>query len=195
VVDSFSRLLDESLLKLPHELTPMLTDWGVEDSDVMIHSLGVTFWTLLGDRLDYAAVAEVPAPSKGSFAYLGDKVRSDSGWFNRQTGENEVLVEFERFTNIQQDETKLRSKMQNLLLAHRRWGDAPRHLVLAYWTKSLVNMPQHSAFNSLLRQGFTLAVTNERIPGTLNTSFHCFQFLLQPERNGLLKLTEIIRRF
>ena len=187
--------MDESLLDLPRELTPMLTDWGVEDSDVMIHSLGATFWTLLGDRLGYASVAEIPAPSKGEFAFLGEKVRSDSGWFNRQTTENVSLIEFERFTNVQPDEAKLRLKVQNLLLAHQRFGDAPRHLVLAYWTKALVNVPEHKAFNSLIKQGFTLPVTNERVPGTLDAKFYCFQFLLQPAQNGLLKLTEIIRRF
>lgn len=197
MADSFSTKLDAALLDLalPRELIPMLTDWGVQDSDVLVHSLGVTLWTLLGNRLGYVSVAEIPAPLKGDFALLGDKVRSDCGWFNRQNRENEVLIEFERFTNINQDEMKLRSKVQNLLLAHQRFGDAPRNLILAYWTKALVNVPDHQKFNSLLRQGFALPITNERIPGTLNATFHCFQFHLQPDKKGLLKLTEIIRRF
>lgn len=197
VGDSFPAKLDAALLDLtlPRQLAPMLTDWGVQDSDVLIHSLGVTLWTLLGDRLGYASVAEIPASSKGGFALLGDKVRSDCGWFDRQSKENEVLIEFERFTNLTSDEAKLRLKVQNLLLAHQRFNDAPRHLVLAYWTKALVNVPEHKKFSSLIRQGFTLPITNEQIPGTVRASFHCFQFYLQCDRNGLLKLSEIIRRF
>ena len=65
---------------------PMLTDWGVRDQDVLVHSLGCSVWTALGQELGFMAVGECPVPA----SYSAD-IRSDSVWFSRESRAPEVL--------------------------------------------------------------------------------------------------------
>jgi hypothetical protein len=96
--------------------------------------LGISYLTLLGDRLGYVSVTEVPAPCTGKYAYVGNDIRSDAVWFNRLTKEPSAITEFERYSG-KEDNLKLENKAKNLLLAYHRWSVKAELLILAYWTK------------------------------------------------------------
>lgn len=186
--------LQESLssLALVREVMPLWTDWGISDEGLWVHSLGCTFWTILGYRLGRSAVSDVPAPSRGQFAKIYGQVRSDSIWFNNATHQPEVLVEFERY-NGKQDTDKLMSKMKNLLLAHHRWSETAKLLILAYWTKGLTSLPQHSELTQLVQEGFETSI-KETVSGSKKGTLLFFQFVMQEEKDGLLRLSAIIPR-
>jgi hypothetical protein len=171
---------------------PTLTDWGVRDSGVWVHSLGCSLWTVLGARLGFVATSEAPAPARGPYGFVGVDVRSDAVWFDRESRETRLLLEFERYGGLT-DAGKLLGKVKNLLLAHHRWGETAELLVLAYWTNGLASLPQHSELVRVLRQGFETPA-RERVFGSSRASLHFFQFVMREGRDGLLRLTEIIER-
>jgi len=127
----------------------MLTDWGIRDEDVLVHSLGCSAWTAIGTDLGFMAVCECPAPS----AYSAG-IRSDSVWFSRSTREVEVLVEFERFDGTDTGVRKLEDKARNLLDAAARWPKRPKLCVLSAWSKGTVSAPKTSGLIDLCRMGF-----------------------------------------
>lgn len=174
------------------EIMPVLTDWGVQDSGVLVHSLGCSFWTLLGARMGFIATSEVPAPALGAYRFTGVDVRSDSVWFGRESREPRLLLEFERYGGLL-DAGKLLGKVKNLLLAHHRWGETAELLVLAYWTNGLASLPRHAELARVLRQGFETPA-RERVYGSSKASLLFFQFVLREDQDGLLRLTEIIER-
>src|SRR5262249_28080362 len=90
---------------------------GVADTSCALHSIGMTYWNLLGTMFGFDAIAEMPAPAEGAYAFVGDDVRNDSVWFEPTTDLPSVLVEFERYSG-QLDEGKLAGKVNSLLLAH-----------------------------------------------------------------------------
>src|SRR5262249_18379418 len=149
-------------LDASRELLPIWTDWGVQDSQVWVHSLGVSLWTLRGRQLGHVAMCEAPAPSGAPNSEIG--IRLDSVWFDRHTPSPLLLAEFERYGGSQ-DAAKLNRKVQNLLIAHRRWSETASVLTLSYWTKSLAVPPPHEEFQRLFREGFITAA-RERVPGS-----------------------------
>jgi len=182
--------LDSALtVSRAEELLPMWTRWGVPSVGLSVHSLGVTFITAIGEKLGLASVAELPAPRPGSTS-LEDDVRSDSVWFER-AGRSVVLVaEFERYAGKEKD---LAPKVESLLLAHRRWGHARAVLLLAYWTVGLVSLPDHAQLRRVLRDGID-GTGRVRVPGSPSASVHFFQFVHQEGKDGMLRLTSILRR-
>lgn len=171
---------------------PILTDWGVQDSGIWVHSLGCSLWTLLGSRLGFVSTSEAPAPARGPYGFVGVDVRSDSVWFDRESREPRLLLEFERYGGLI-DAGKLSGKVKNLLLAHHRWAEAAELLVLAYWTNGLASLPQHSKLVRVIREGFDTPA-RERVYGSSEVSLLFFQFVMREDRDGLLRLTEIIER-
>lgn len=129
---------------------PMLTDWGVKDEDVLVHSLGCSVWNTLGHQLGFMAVVEAPAPSGA-----GNDIRSDSVWFSYATQNPEVVVEFERYDGSKPDKVKLTSKLMNLLEAYHRWDKKPSLLVLSFWSKEVVSAPDVRELNQLAKYGAT----------------------------------------
>lgn len=174
------------------QLLPIWTDWGTADVSCSIHSLGISFFTLLGQTLGYVSVSEFPVPRRGQYAGTGDDVRCDSIWFDRQTRSPFLIVEFERYTSTA-DQRKLEGKVANLLLAHHRMHDLPRWLILAYWTEGLASLPNHSQFYQIIRQGFETS-GSLRIPGTQQGQLLCLQFINKPDPQRLLKLIQIVQR-
>ena len=130
-------------LERARRILPIWTDWGVEDSGVSIHSLGLSYLAHAGKELGFCAVTEMPAPRKGHFKHITADVRSDSAWFDRTTQRVELLAEFERFDGKQKD---LSPKVENLLLAQHRWKNPEAILLMAYWTEGLVALPDHAFF-------------------------------------------------
>lgn len=163
-------------------LMPILTDWGVQDSGVSIHSLGVTFLTLLGRQLGFIPTCEFPAPHQGDYALVGDDVRSDVIWFNPESRTPVLIGEFERYTSPD-DQRKLQGKVENLLLAHHRWGTKASFLLLAYWTKSVVSLPDHPALKQQFQQGFQTS-SRQRVTGTQQGQLLCVRFVLRENQQA-----------
>jgi hypothetical protein len=179
-------------LKTASELMPILTDWGITDFSLSIHSLGMTYLTLLGNHLGYVGVAEVPTPKSGKYAHIGDDIRSDAVWYDRQTCVPILVAEFERY-NGSTDQSKLEGKVKNLLIAQHRWGETVKYLVLAYWTKGLTSLPQHTNLQQIITRGF-LTPAKELVIGTSTKQLLLLQFVMRENNNGLLYLSEIMMR-
>jgi len=162
---------------------PMLTEWGVRDEDVLIHSLGCSAWTSIGHELGYMAVCECPAPS----AYSAG-IRSDSAWFSRSSRKPEVLIEFERFDGTEHGVRKLDEKVRNLLDAANRWPDMPKLLVMSAWSKGLVSAPDTSSLLKLCRTGFKTHV-GAQVPAMRNTVLLFNRLIFQTNADGTLTLT------
>ncbi|ACN17950.1 hypothetical protein HRM2_49020 [Desulforapulum autotrophicum HRM2] len=167
---------------------PMLCEWGVEDQDVMVHSLGVSAWNTLGHELGFMAVAECPAP----FAAFADDIRSDSVWFDKTTGLPVVVIEFERYDGTEKGRQKMGEKAEHLLEANQRWGGHPQVLILASWSKGMVSVPDHRNFCTMIHQGFKNQ-KGTRVNGNPGAKFlfsrFCFQQQLQDKK---LKLDRIL---
>jgi len=107
---------------------PMLTEWGVEDFSVTIHSLGCSYLSALGRKSGCWAASDYPVRvSPGATCY---SVRPDVAWWSRPSPAVALLGEFERFEPGQRN---LVGKARNLLRAHHELGERPRLLLLMAW--------------------------------------------------------------
>jgi hypothetical protein len=165
---------------------------GLADTSCALHGVGMSYWNLMGIALNYEAITEMPAPNDGPYSFVGDDVRNDSVWFQAQTYLPTVLVEFERYTGPS-DEKKLVGKADNLLLAHHRWGKRPEVLVLAYWTKGLASLPDHSALRRRVRDGFETSA-KEHVEGSMSCQVFFFQTVLQQTTDSRWSLSQMIER-
>jgi hypothetical protein len=103
-----------------------------------------------------------------------------------------LLAEFERYSG-QIDESKLSAKVENLLLAHHRWGEKPECLVLAYWTKSLRDLPDHDSLAYRFRRGFQTSAM-ERVDGSSSGILLVYQFILREADPGCWRLDQVKER-
>lgn len=134
----------------------------------------------------------MPAPKQGRYAHVGDDVRSDSVWFDSTTRYPLLIAEFERYNGFV-DKTKLEGKVNNLLLAQHRWNETAELLMLAYWTKGLVSLPEHAKLEQIIKRGFETQA-KERVRGCIKGKLVFFHFVMRAHRDGLLKLSQIIQR-
>jgi len=169
---------------------PIWTEWGVHDTGPLIHSLGVTFLTTLGRDLGYISVSEMPAPRSGSPADSEIEVRSDAVWFDQSTRRVALIAEFERYSGKQKD---LTPKAESLLRAHHRWNCDEAVLLLTYWSIGVVTLPSHDHLRTVIRDGFS-ATGGVHIPGSPRAQVVFYQFIVREGQDGLLRLSEIIRR-
>lgn len=169
---------------------PMWAEWGIVDSGVLIHSLGVSWMTLVGDHLGLMSASELPAPTQGRYGRMGDDVRSDVMWFDRSTRTPLMIGEFERYSGLEKD---LSPKVQSLVLAHHRWGASDALLVLAYWTTGLASLPNHAALRALVTNGF-LVTGRGQIEGIARPRLVFLQFIMAMGKDGCLRLDQIIQR-
>ncbi len=190
LVASLSKLEDHVTVEVAARHLPMWTEWGVRDSGHLVHSLGCTYLTALGRDLGFASVSEVPAPRQGPFAHVDEDVRSDSVWFDPATRRVAVIAEFERYAGRQKD---LSPKVETLLLAHHRWGCEDAALVLAYWSIGLVTVPDHAGLRGVVRGGFH-AHGGIPVGGTSRARLSFFQFVVSEGQDGLLRLSNVLRR-
>lgn len=179
-------------LAIAADLFPQAAIRGLADFSCNIHSFGCSYWTALGHRSGFSAICEMPAPNAGVAASMGDNVISDSAWFQKTEDQPEVLVEFERYSDLD-DEGKLLVKAQNLLLGYWRWGQRPHLLVLAYWSKGLRNLPNHRSMRDMIRNGF-VTTAREKVPGAPAAGIRFFQFVFEELPRELWKLARIIER-
>jgi hypothetical protein len=178
-------------LRLARELFPSWVETGFKDYSCTVHSYGISFWTALGQAMGYEAICELPAPSNGRYSAVGDDVRSDSAWFDRQSSEPILLVEFERYDGLA-DKDKLMGKVSNLLLAHHRWGQRAR-VVLAYWTKGLCDCPDHAMLANRFKCGYHTSAM-ERVEGSGIGTLLIYQFILRECEIGRWRLWQIRER-
>lgn len=184
--------IQDHLCPVAERYFPAWVNEGIPDYLCSIHSLGVTFWTTLGQALGLVAVGEMPALHQTEKTYgAGKEIISDSVWF-RDRFDPCVLVEFERYAG-EQDAAKLSDKFDNLLLAYHHWGSQADLLVLAYWTKGLVNLPNHDLYKKRLRDGFSFA-GRSFVPGSASVRPLFFQFILSDTEDGRWKLDKILER-
>lgn len=168
---------------------PMLTDWGVFDEDVLVHSIGCSAWNALGHELGRMAVVECPVPMTH-----GADIRADSTWFCRDQRKPEVLIEFERYDGTSKGIKKLEEKMKNLIESAMRWDHSPSVLVLSAWNKGIVSAPDTQLFQKLCRDGFKSSLGTQ-IPPLKNTSvlFSRFFFEIKPNSGLFLSQTKCVR--
>ncbi len=183
---------ETSELSLAKRHLGLWTDRGVADTSCALHSIGMTYWNLMGTIAGFDAIAEMPAPAEGVFGFVGDDVRNDSVWFPSGLDLPTVLVEFERYSG-QTDEGKLAGKVSSLLLSYHRWQNSPKTLILAYWTKGLAALPDHGALRQRLKLGFETSA-KERVSGASDADILFFQFVLQSTDDTRWRLTQVIER-
>jgi hypothetical protein len=179
-------------LTIARRSLPVWTERGLEEYSYTLHSTGMTYWTHIGASLGYTAIAEMPAPQSGPYAFAGDDVRNDSVWLASERWDAAVLVEFERYRG-QADEDKLLKKMENLLLAYHRWAQRPTALILCYWTKGLASLPNHDRLRRRVKEGFQTAA-KESVHGSVTCRVAFFQAVLQETGDRLWRLAQLIER-
>jgi hypothetical protein len=128
---------------------PMLTDWGVEDFSVTIHSLGCSYLSALGRRLGWWAMSEYPV--RVSLGATGYSLRPDVAWWSRLTPAVALLGEFERFEPGQRN---LVAKARNLLRAHHELGEQPRVLLLVAWAIAGTDLRGMDEVRAVSHDGF-----------------------------------------
>ena len=128
---------------------PMLLATGIPDIGPTVHSHFLTFLVGVGQSLDYSAIAECPIWWARDHN-LGD-IRADSVWFEKVGGNASLAFEFERFERG--DESKLRSKVENLAIASTSTPSL-KLCVLAYWVRSGSAPRSMDAIVATYRDGF-----------------------------------------
>ena len=131
------------------EAFPMLTDWGVEDFSLTIHSLGCNYLSALGRSLDFWAMSDYPVRllSNGT-----GSIRPDAVWWKKSDQNIILLGEFERFDPS--NKNKVVEKAKNLIQAHYEVGDRPRILVLMVWTMAGTDLSFLESVRKIANEGF-----------------------------------------
>jgi len=124
----------------------MLTDWGVADESVAIHSLGYNYLAALGRHLGYWAATEYPIRVGNSF------VRPDVVWWCKSDNRLVLLGEFERFDAGQNG--KLSDKSKNLLLSYESLARTAETLLLMPWTIAGTSLTGNHTASSVAYEGF-----------------------------------------
>ena len=128
--------------------------------------------------------------AQGPLAFVGGDVRSDSVWFGSDAQKPVVLIEFERYSSSS-DGPKLLGKVDSLLLAHHRWDQQATLLVLAYWTKRPLNLPDHTQLRRRIRNGFE-TTARERVHGASNCQIAFFQTIVTEAHDERWKLSRLL---
>lgn len=146
------------------EAFPMLTEWGVEDFSLTIHSMGCNYLSALGRRLDFWAMSEYPVRllQNGSGA-----IRPDAVWWEKTDQGIILLGEFERFDPSCKN--KIAEKAKNIIKAHYEVGEHPRLLVLMVWTMAGNDLSFLKSVQKLASEGFR-ASNGKLIPGIGSSS-------------------------
>ncbi|MCH8045775.1 MAG: hypothetical protein IID44_18845 [Planctomycetes bacterium] len=150
-------------LSLADEHFPIWRQWGVEDTSVAVHSLGLSYLLTIGQRAGFAACCEFP---------VDPSVRADCVWWQKDSHDAVAAFEFERHKNG----SELKEKVENLLIAYQRLGQQPRLLSLVFWTKHFYALEpsELEGLWGLFGSGFTTK-DGVRIPGADPRRLHIFE--------------------
>lgn len=140
---------------------PMLTQHGIPDADLTIHSHFLSYLAALAQLLGYSGVVECPlpvplrqaqdGPPGDRWAALGE-VRPDVVWFDKADNAPVAAFEFERFERG--GESKLWTKTENLNIAYLRSGGRLQLAVLIYWVRSGIAPRAVREVSARYRTGF-----------------------------------------
>lgn len=136
-------------LEFVRESFPMLTNWGVEDFSVTIHSLGCNYLSALGRSLGFWSMSEYPVKVTQGTAI---SIRPDVVWWGKPNGSVSLIGEFERFEPGKKQ--KLIDKARNLLQAHHELGEDSRILLLLTWTLAGVDRGGLDEIRAIAHNGF-----------------------------------------
>ncbi len=177
MTDGALQILDseKQMLEVAEKTLPAWLCVGFRDYACTIHSVGCSYFNILGDRLGYQAISELPIEQRGDYAFVGSDVRCDSAWFTKDAFKLTALVEFERYVGAS-DMDDLICKVKNLALACHRSTSTPLFSILAYWTKNSQQLPDHDYLRSIFRSGFETS-EKQRVPGVRNSSLRIFQLV------------------
>lgn len=128
---------------------PMLTEWGVEDFSLLIHSLGCNYLSALGREFNFWAMSEYPVRIKTGESR---SIRPDTVWWKKPDKEVILLGEFERFEPSHKQ--KIIAKARNLIKAHYEIGDGPRILLLMIWAMAGTDLGFLSTIKAMANEGF-----------------------------------------
>jgi hypothetical protein len=169
-------------LKFARDTFPMLTDWGVEDFSVTIHSLGCNYLSALGRDLGFWSMSEYPVKLA---AHNCSSIRPDVVWWSRPEKHISLLGEFERFSQGQQQ--KLLAKARNLLLAHYETGEEARLLLLLSWVMAGTDLNVLREITALGHNGFR-ADNGKIVPGLSSDSSLIAAAAIFSNNNGRFRL-------
>lgn len=184
---------ESEMLGAARDLLPAWLSLGFRDYACTIHSVGCSYFNLLGNQLGFQSVLELPIEQRGDYAFVGSDVRCDSAWFTRCTFELTAVVEFERYDGANDMDDLIR-KVKNLALACHRSASVPKLSILAYWTKNSQLLPDHAQLRSLFRSGFETD-EKQRVPGVRGSKLRIFQLVHEAvEHTDRWRLWRIIER-
>jgi len=195
VTDGVLPILDseKQMLEVAGSTLPAWLSVGFRDYACTIHSVGCSYFNILGDRLGYQAISELPIEQRGDYAFVGCDVRCDSAWFTKVDFKLTALVEFERYVGAR-DMDDLICKVQNLALACHRSQTTPLISILAYWTKNSQQLPDHDYLMTIFKSGFETS-EKQRVPGVRNSRLRIFQLVHEPvEHSDRWRLWRIMER-
>jgi len=169
---------------------PMLTHLGLRDYSESVHSAGLNYLTEIGRHIEGAAsLSEFPVyPVDNQYRHsLTREVRSDSIWYEIDTGRPLLVAEFERFDRTRLKHDKLREKIENLLLAYHQLGGEVLLILFVYWSYQ-GSVPDHiEKYLKVFDEGFSLA-NGKYIPGVSSHKTECvvFQAVADGEKERLV---------
>jgi hypothetical protein len=161
---------------------PMLTQHGIPDTDLTIHSHFLSYLAALAQLLGYSGIVECPLPSVSDsrWAKLGE-VRPDVVWFDKADNAPVAAFEFERFERG--GESKLRTKVENLNIAYLCSGGRLQLAVLIYWVRSGVAPRAVREVSARYRTGFVRRGVRAPAAGCPLRVFKC---IWRPVAGGLV---------
>lgn len=164
---------------------PMLTEWGVRDEGMQIHSLGCNYLAALGRECGHWAINEYSL-----FTEAGRAIRPDAIWWARPSGRPVFLAEFERYVPGQ--ERKLADKAANLLESHHTLGRTADALLLLCWVMSGTDLSKARCSGNVMVDGLRAANGEWLAPVDAATRF-MLRFVIMGsdgERLKVLRVTE-----
>ncbi|MCB1066191.1 MAG: hypothetical protein KDN20_25130 [Verrucomicrobiae bacterium] len=162
----------------------MFTEWGVEDTSILVHSLGCNYLAALGRHLGFWAINEFPVKGKG-----GENIRPDAVWWNRSDKRVEFLAEFERFKPGK--EGVLAQKAENLVHSYQSLDCSPPVVLLLGWALAGTDLTKAVSASSVAYNGFRYR-DGHWVPGLHpdHRFLHYFAIFGQ-EKDGRLKILRI----
>ena len=161
----------------------MLTDWGVRDEGMQIHSMGCNYLAALGRHHGHWAINEYSL-----FTDSGRGIRPDAIWWERPSRAPVFLAEFERYVPGQ--EQKLKEKVDNLLESHHALSRTPVVLLLLCWVTSGTDLGRARNVGSTMVDGLRAANGDWLAPLNTSTRF-MLRFMIMGRDGDLLKVLRV----
>lgn len=164
---------------------PMLSEWGVNDYGLAVHSMGLNYLSALGRQAGFWSVTEFPIIPTNDFE-LSRRIRGDVLWFDKKNAKVVLLGEFERYVPQSGKRSVLWEKAENLVIAHHQLGNEPRILLLTLWTVTGVPIMNLGEFITHVRAGFRDEQGNPIPSLPSSVQFLVVTFIFRKSEKGLI---------